>query len=531
MVLLATVGGVIFFNSLDNSAERAVDVTKSPLVETVIIKEFKGDLDIYVDGQVVPLREVNVVTEVGGRVEKRELYCRAGNYVTAGMPLFKIDDKEYQLEVQRLTAEVAKVTANVEEIDVQIANTDKIYALKKEEWELAEAERKRRERLRGTLADTEVDAARRDELMARNAYVQLENQKDQLLKSKKAMLQSKELVLVQLERANMDERRTVITAPIDGVILQEFIEEDDYVQKGTKLITIIDHSAVEIKCKLRMEEMQWLWRQDLSTLEDPSLDIGQNDQSQSENGRQTNVTRRQDYLFPKTPVTVQYRIDDREYQWAGQLIRFDGSGLDEQTRTFPCRVRVTDPNAVKVLNLNTNTYEANIDGPPTLMRGMFVKMSIHSQPVVPLLEIPAETISPDSRIWVVGISDPKVDSSQGKGLPQNGGGSDFQGDNKLEADNSVVKGGGENFSPKTVIRSEKVRIAQSYGERVVIHAEVGIFKAGDLLVRSPISTFQNEMEVRLKGNRPPQLAQKGSSQSNHPSLDPALSEKPGGRGS
>ena len=55
-----------------------------------------------------------------------------------------------------------------------------------------------------------------------------------------------------------------ITAPIDGVIVLEEVEEDSYVNKGTLLVAIEDTSAVEVKCSLRMDELYWLWCQAFS---------------------------------------------------------------------------------------------------------------------------------------------------------------------------------------------------------------------------------------------------------------------------
>ncbi len=52
------------------------------------------------------------------------------------------------------------------------------------------------------------------------------------------------------------------------------------------------------------------------------------------------------YALPQTPVSILYRIAGREdlvFQWEGHLSRYDGIGLDPQSRTVPCRITVDDP--------------------------------------------------------------------------------------------------------------------------------------------------------------------------------------------
>jgi hypothetical protein len=169
---------------------------------------------------------------------------------------------------------------------------------------------------------------------------------------------------------------------MEGVIVTDLVEEDDYVRKGTSLVTIEDTSKVEVRCHLRVDELYWLWNQ-----------MGLGPGEARESGPQSG------YQIPKAPVTVVYRLAGRDYAWQGVLSRYEGIGLDESTRTVPCRVLVEAPRDGRVLDEEGRLVECT--GPPALVRGMFVTVKIHAQPTARLMEIPEAAVRPGNRVWLV----------------------------------------------------------------------------------------------------------------------------------
>jgi len=94
-------------------------------------------------------------------------------------------------------------------------------------------------------------------------------------------------------------------------------------------------------------------------------------------------------------VRVIYRLaglNDREYAWEGRLARYDGLGVDEKTRTVPCRVVVDEP----MKRMSTHAH-----GPPALLRGMYVTIRIQVDPETPLLEVPEDAVQPGNIVWRV----------------------------------------------------------------------------------------------------------------------------------
>jgi multidrug efflux pump subunit AcrA (membrane-fusion protein) len=400
------------------------------MVETIIVVPHEGGLDIDVDGVVVPFREIDLSAEVSGRIAKRCELCRAGTYVTKGAALIEIDARDYEHEAERLRRELAQAAVSLDELDVEVTNAQSLLKLSKEQLALQRRELERQQSLAGKriVTDSELDAAKRNELSALNAAMTLSNEL-QLLGTRRNRLESAQaLCQSQLAKAELDLKRTKVAAPIDGVIIREMVEEDSYVQKGTSLVKLEDTSAVEVKCSLRMEDLYWLW-------------------CQSPTAPEPGPTR--DYQLPPAPVTIIYELGGRRYQWSGVLSRFDGIGVDERTRTVPCRVLVAKPREVVVKDPGQG--QPSPIGPPALVRGMFVTVHVHAQPRMSLFSIPQTAVQPGNTVWRVS-------------------------DGKL----SIVP----------------IRVATTMNDRVLVYADGSGLEPGTKLVSSPLALATDGMAVR-----------------------------------
>ncbi|MCA9118759.1 MAG: HlyD family efflux transporter periplasmic adaptor subunit [Planctomycetaceae bacterium] len=406
---LIVLAGVIGFRTLiykpDVQASAKAEPTK-PLVHTEAIRAHEGSLDIAVDGIVAPFREIEVAAEVAGKVVFKDEACNGGRFVTRGTRLLKVDPRDYDLAVRRLENQLEQADANIEELQVEISNTNELIKLAEDQVKLEQNEVARLAGLiqEKIVTDSTLDRAKQVELTARNNLVQLRNQL-QLLNTRQRRLQSaRELVVTDLEKAKLDLERTEILAAVDGVVIEDLVERDSFVQKGSPVFTIEDTSAVEVKCRLKMEELYWVWRQaghDFKSLNGDSAG----------------------YSIPHIPVTVRYQLADRKgtlYEWQGVLSRFDGIGLDEQTRTVPCRVLVDKPRDVKVINKTNGAANkadrvpASEGGLPALVRGMYVTVTFHVDQPSLLLLIPERAVQPGKAVWLV--SDGQLNERRGLDL-------------------------------------------------------------------------------------------------------------------
>jgi len=187
-------------------------------------------------------------------------------------------------------------------------------------------------------------------------------------------------------RKNADEKVLAVltTAPVDGVIVRDSVEQGGFVQRGTVLFCIEDMSSIEVQCSLKMSDLYWLWRQRPGSAASPETDEAAA------------------YRVPQTAATVIYQFagrDDLRFSWQGMLTRFEGSGLDERTRTAPCRVVVPQPREVAFAGpADRQPFAA---GPPALVRGMFVTVLLHVCLEAPLVQVPDEALQPGKYVWRV----------------------------------------------------------------------------------------------------------------------------------
>jgi multidrug efflux pump subunit AcrA (membrane-fusion protein) len=377
-------GGILTYAGFASFRQppKPVEQTESlPLAEVVPIEAKEGGLDLIVDGVVVPFREISLSAEVGGRITHKAPECRAGRYVTKGTLLAQIDPRTYQLEVDRLGQEVEQANGTLTELDVEIENTKSLLVLADETGALRARDLERMEALYRQRAgsESELDEARHAELNARNNIATLRNQLRMAEAKRTRLTAARDLAITRLDQAKIDLEKSQIRAPIDGVIVTESIEQESFVQPGTPLYVIEDTSAVEVRCSLRMEELNWIWQQKNAR------------EARSEQDSKTG-----DYHLPQTKVTISYRLGQREYQWEGNLSRYEGIGLDERTRTVPCRVLVPQPREMKTLTTGETALNGGLKA---LVRGMYVKIAIHVQPDVALLKVPEQALQPGNIVW------------------------------------------------------------------------------------------------------------------------------------
>lgn len=376
VILLIASGGAY---QLYKMKERPEDDKKGGNEITITAQEvqrYQGDIGIEVSGLVVPFREMTIASEVTGRVIKKTEACRPGRFVKAGEILVVVDQKDYKLEVERIQASLAQAESSVLENKKEVDGAKQLADIAQKEYELQQKDYLRKENSGGAFSASEMNQLRRQVLSAQSAAANQKNRLDVLLQSRSRIENSLQLQRVQLEQANIKLKRCVIQAPVDGVVVTEDVEENGFVQQGATVIKFEDTSKAEIRCNLRPKQLQWL----------------------RENAAPEKLTQRDiysAYRIPKVPVKVRVKNDQEQLTWMGTLDRYDGIGVDEKTKTIPCRIVVPKP------------VIAGNAGPKALVRGMFVKIDIDF-PTVPMAarnqyftSIPSKGLLPGKQIRFV----------------------------------------------------------------------------------------------------------------------------------
>lgn len=473
LLIVSAAVGVFFLLGRNETETRKPDRSALPNVETVIALDHQGGIQFDVDGLVVPFRQITLAAQVSGRILSKSPQCQIGRVVKAGDLLVTIDPKDSALEIRRLKEELRQADASIGELDAELNSVENQIVAAREELKIEQRQLSRIVSLldRRAGSETEADAARRAELMTRKTLQTLLDE-EQLIQRRRIRLESaKALGQANLERAELELSRTQIRSPIDAIVVADNVEQDGYVQVGTAVVTLQESDRLDVTCKLLAKQMNWLWQADTSastgSMSDSGIDATNASQQPEQQPKQQlarGFANGEDevsaYRFPETPVTVSYELGGVRYQWDGVMDRYDGAGLDPQTRMIPCRVLVQDPDQVSVMTSGAAASASGqqsqpppslVSQPPTLMTGMFVKVVVVAKPPIPLVRIPSPAVGPGGVVWTVN-------------------------DGKLQ--------------------KKYVSIATTNNNEVIAYQQPGGLTAGDAIVVSPIASPVDGLQVR-----------------------------------
>ncbi|WP_348675598.1 efflux RND transporter periplasmic adaptor subunit [uncultured Abyssibacter sp.] len=191
-----------------------------PLVETVQLTAGTVRVEIDATGTVQAARDVQVTSEVGGRVEAVAPDFIPGGRVKAGDALIRLEAERFELAVDQARANLARARSDL--------------ALEQGRVEVAERE--------WTLFDrTDADGA-------------LARRKPQLAAAR-ATVKSAE---AQLRDAQLNLERSTITAPFDGVVQSESVEAGQVVNAGQQLGRLLGDDVFHVLASVPVDRLQWL---------------------------------------------------------------------------------------------------------------------------------------------------------------------------------------------------------------------------------------------------------------------------------
>jgi multidrug efflux pump subunit AcrA (membrane-fusion protein) len=78
-----------------------------PVVDVVVASPSRRSLTVETQGTVRPLREIKLISQVGGRVESVSPGFAVGGFFTAGETLLQIEGIDYQFAISRAESQVA----------------------------------------------------------------------------------------------------------------------------------------------------------------------------------------------------------------------------------------------------------------------------------------------------------------------------------------------------------------------------------------------------------------------------------------
>ncbi len=211
-ILIVGLLAIVALAMLKSTPNRTPRETKPPVaVDVVTVSPISVVTKIHSQGTVAPKREINLVSQVAGRIMSVADQYANGGFFKAGERLLQIEPQDYKFAVIRAKAQVAKA--------------QEIVAL--EQGRSRQAKREWRE-----LGDKTANA-----LFLRQPQ----------LKSAQAALESAK---ADLNKAQLDLDRTGISVPFRGRIREIFVDLGQYINPGVPIAKVYSTNTVEIRLPL-----------------------------------------------------------------------------------------------------------------------------------------------------------------------------------------------------------------------------------------------------------------------------------------
>ncbi|MGQ0591775.1 MAG: efflux RND transporter periplasmic adaptor subunit [Gammaproteobacteria bacterium] len=236
-----------------------------PVVEVVTAQPQTVRLDVHSQGVVAPRTEINLVSEVAGKIIQVHPAFAAGGFFKKGEVLLTIDPRHYDLAVTKIKAQVAEARKE----------------LLREEAEAEQAEREWQALGDGGEA---------------SAYVLRKPH----LEERRAKLAAAE---ADLAEARLKRARCELRAPFAGRVRETKADMGQYVTAGETLARLYGIDVAEVRLPVTSDQL------DLVALPLSYRDAGDRG--------------------PRPGVTFTAQLGGQTYQWQGEIVRTEGAFDDQ----------------------------------------------------------------------------------------------------------------------------------------------------------------------------------------------------------
>jgi RND family efflux transporter MFP subunit len=220
LVLATAVGIFKAMSAARKQPERKERDVVAPLLNAITVSFKPMDMVVEGYGSVRARKEVQVVSQVSGKIVQRHTNLVDGGFFAAAEPLVGIEKRDYEIAVQIAQAAVAQaqVALEREQAEAKIA---------RDQWEKLNP---------GQTPDSILVF---HEPQIRSAQAQLSSAQ------------------AQLEKAELDLERTQVSMPFAGRILSTSVEIGQFLISGQALALVYPTDRVEIEIPLENSELEW----------------------------------------------------------------------------------------------------------------------------------------------------------------------------------------------------------------------------------------------------------------------------------
>jgi len=336
----------------------------APTVRVITAEPLPFVIEARGYGTVRPARRWDAIANVPGRVVERHEGLESGTLLAKGTPLLELDPSRSRLAKAKAQAELASLAAEQAQLEMEAENTQRLVALERERFDLAEQELARIERLvtTGAVSRSRLDEERRATLAQRQTVQSLENEL-RLIPSRRQRLDAEiDRTTTRLDQARQDLEDTRFVAPYDLRLGEVEAELHQYVNAGQRLFRADGIEAAEVVAQVPLDMLRrLLGTQTVRDADGETLDIAQ----------------RLDLSVIEAEAIL---VAGRGARWPARVVRI-ANGLDPITRTARVVVRVNEP----YRHVAPLTH-------PALVRDMYVRVRLATRASATQMVVPASAV-------------------------------------------------------------------------------------------------------------------------------------------
>ena len=305
-------------------SKRKNPAPQARLVEVVPVEQRDACVIIEAWGTVMPAREVELKPQVMGKIIEMNPKIIPGGFLREGQNLIRIEPDDYQLIFQQRQSDVA--------------NAESYLKLEQGNQAIAKQEYK--------LLDEEISQGDRELILRQPQLV-----------SAQAALKAAQ---ARRDQANLDCKRTEITAPFDAVVKDKYVDLGAMVSQGTPLVGLIGTDTFWAEVMVPEDELKWI-------------------QIPGRNGS----------TGSKVKIYNPSGWDEGVFR-EGQVLRL-ASELEEKGRRARLLISVRDPLALTDENA----------GKEPLLIGSYVRVEIEGETISSVVELDRQYLRDGDNVWIL----------------------------------------------------------------------------------------------------------------------------------
>ena len=322
LLIAVGIGGARFLIATKPKVSKRPPEKMAPLVRTAALQAENYTFSIPAMGTVIPARETGLEVPASGEVIYVHPELTEGGMLAKGTKILQVDPKDYELALhqKRRALADAEYAYKLEQGHQDVA---------RQEWNLL-------------YGDKPMDEGESD-LALRKPH--LEKVKVEI-----------EAARAELEQAEINLKRSTLTAPFNALVLNSYVEQGSQVSSQERLADLVGTDNYWVRVSLPLDRLKWI---------------------QVPNGEQAEGS----------VVKIFYRTDNVKI---GKVIRLLPD-LSKEGRMARLLIEVNDPLDLK----------AKKEKQPMLLIGEYVRVSIEGEELQNVFQVPRSALHNDSEVWIV----------------------------------------------------------------------------------------------------------------------------------